>query len=85
MPTIDEILTEERAEELPVISNVHRFRAELEELASRYQGKVVYFGKTRSTASFPSVPIANNFLDAAKGRFRANRVGAEVRVQWALP
>ena len=82
MPTIDDLLAKEREEELYTVRDVPKFRSVLEALASRYRGKVVHFGLTRATTSFPSVFFAKNFLEAARGRFQANRVGAEVRVHW---
>ncbi len=84
MPTIDDLLAQEREEELYTVRDVPKFRTALEALAARYRGKVVHFGLTRATTSFPSVFFAKNFLEAAQGRFKVNRVGAEVRVHWTL-
>ena len=83
MPTIEELLAaENEPPEVPLFRDMNELRTNLEILSARYKGKIVHFGEGRATASFSAIQHANNFLDAASRRIRANRVGAEVRLHW---
>ena len=82
MPTIEELLAAANEPEVPIFRDMQELRRNLEAMSARYKGKIIFFGEERATASFPTVTHAKNFLEAARRRLKANRVGGEVRLSW---
>ena len=84
MKTVRDVLDEERrADTRPLIrEDLVTLRRQVDVLAARYKGKVVHFGEERATTSFSTLAYAESFKMAASRRFRANRVGGEVRLHW---
>jgi hypothetical protein len=68
-----------------------RVQRDVEDLTSRFSGRFVVNGEERSVATFSTVSNAVSFQEATlllfKERgfpFKANRVGAEVRITWVI-